>query len=128
MNLVLWILQVLLALHTVTGAVWKFSNSEQVVPALSAIPHGLWLALIGAEFLCGVALLLPAARKSLGRLAPIAAVCIATEMLLFCGVSLASPAPNSGELIYWVVVAGFCAFLAYGRFVLRPIADTGTSR
>ena len=43
-NVVLWILQVLLALHTAMGAVWKFSNSEQTVPSLQAIPHGAWLA------------------------------------------------------------------------------------
>lgn len=45
MNIGLWILQVLLALHTVMGSVWKFSNSEQTVPSLSAIPHGIWLAM-----------------------------------------------------------------------------------
>ena len=32
MNVLLWILQILLALHTVTGAVWKFFNSEHSVP------------------------------------------------------------------------------------------------
>jgi hypothetical protein len=31
MNILLWILQILLALHTIVGAVWKFLNSEQTV-------------------------------------------------------------------------------------------------
>src|SRR3954453_24196439 len=30
-------------------AVWKFSNSEQTVPALNAIPHGVWLARCGSR-------------------------------------------------------------------------------
>ena len=45
MNILLWILQILLALHTTMGAVWKFSNSEQTVHSLSAIPHGVWLTM-----------------------------------------------------------------------------------
>ena len=45
MNILLWVLQILLALHTAMGAVWKFSNSEQTVPSLKAIPHGAWLTL-----------------------------------------------------------------------------------
>jgi hypothetical protein len=42
MNILLWVLQILLALHTTMGAVWKFSHSEQTVPSLKAIPHGVW--------------------------------------------------------------------------------------
>ena len=37
MNPTLWVLQSLLALHTAIGALWKFSNSEQAVPSLSAL-------------------------------------------------------------------------------------------
>lgn len=118
MNIALWILQVLLALHTAMGAVWKFSNSEQSVPSLSAIPHAVWLGLIGVELLCSVGLVLPALGPSLAILAPIAAGCIALEMLLFSGVHLASRASEHGQMIYWLVVAAFCAFIAYGRLVL----------
>ena len=38
MNILLWILQILLALHTAVGAIWKFSNPAQNLPSLSAIP------------------------------------------------------------------------------------------
>ena len=27
---------------------------------------------------------------------------------------------NYGPMIYWLVVAAICAFIAYGRFVLKP--------
>jgi hypothetical protein len=124
MNVLFWILQVLLALHTISGALWKFSNSR---PSLSAIPHGVWLAMSVVELLCALALILPAFKKSLGKLPAIAATFIAAEMLLFTGLNLSSGQAKSGEIAYWLVVAGICAFLAYGRFVLRPLAPRTAS-
>jgi hypothetical protein len=121
MNILLWVLQVLLALHTVIGAVWKFSNPEQTVPSLKAIPHGVWVTMIGIELLCSLGLILPAFNKSLAILAAIAAVCIAAEMLLFCGLHIYSGDSNYSPMIYWLVVAAVCAFIAYGRLVLTPI-------
>jgi hypothetical protein len=111
----LWVLQVLLALHTVMGALWKFSNSEQRVPSLQSMPHGVWLSLSGLELLCGASLLLPAFYKRLGVLAPIAAIVIAAEMLLYCGLHLSSGMTNHAEMVYWLVVAAICAFIAWGR-------------
>jgi len=113
MNIFLWIIQILLALHTLAGAVWKFSNSE---PSLKAIPHGVWLAMSVIEILCSVSLVLPAFAKSLDILAPIAAICIAGEMLLDCGVNIFSGNINPGHLFYWLVVAFICALVAYGGF------------
>lgn len=121
MNILLWVLQILLALHTLMGAVWKFSHSaEQTMPSLKAIPPGAWLALSGFEILCGLCLILPAFYKPLAILVPIAALCIALEMLLFCGLHMSSGDQNYSSIIYWLVVAAICAFIAYGRFVLRP--------
>ncbi len=119
MNIFLWVLQVLLALHTIMGAVWKFSNSERSVPSLKAIPHGAWLAMSVIELLCGLGLVLPVI-KPLAILAPIAAACIAAEMLFMCGVHLRSGDAKHGPMMYWLVVAVISAFLAYGRFVLSP--------
>lgn len=120
MNIFLWILQILLALHTITGAIWKFSNSEQVA-SLKAIPHGAWLGLSVIELACALGLILPLFNKNLGILAPIAALIIAAEMLLFCVVQYFSGVTNYSQIIYWLVVALICAFIAYGRFVLRPL-------
>lgn len=121
MNIFLWVLQVLLALHTLMGAVWKISNSEQAVPSLSAIPHGVWLSLSGVELLCSVALVVPALSQSLGMGAPVAALVVAAEMMLFCAIHLSSGDTSKGQMIYWLIVAVFCAFIAYGRFVLKPL-------
>jgi hypothetical protein len=121
MNIFLWVLQVLLAVHTAIGAVWKFSNSaEQTMPSLGAIPNGAWLAMSVIELLCALGLVLPAFNKSLGLLAPIAAILIAAEMLLFCVLHISSGDSSYGPMIYWLVVAAICAFVAYGRLVLKP--------
>jgi len=117
MNIFLWVLQGFLALHTVIGAAWKFSNT---VPSLSAIPQGAWQSLSVFEIICALFLIIPAFKKRLGFLAPIGALGIAAEMLLFTGLNLASGDQNRGEIVYWLVVAAICAFIAYGRFRLRP--------
>ncbi len=121
MNIVLWTLQILLAAHTVIGAIWKYSNSEQSVPSLKAIPHGLWLGLGVVELACAAGLVLPLFLKARGSLAPAAAIVIAAEMLLFSAVHSMSGDGNRGQLIYWLVVAAVCAFIAYGRFALKPV-------
>jgi hypothetical protein len=117
MHIVLWVLQILLAVHTAMGAVWKFSHRP--VPSLKAIPHGAWLGLSVVELLCSVGLMLTASR-SLAILAPVAALVIAAEMLLFCGLHLRQRVGKNSELLYWLVVASVCAVIAYGRFVLIP--------
>jgi len=121
MNVALWVLQVLLALHTITGAMWKLTNSEQSVPSLSALPHAVWVALIGIEVACTIGLILPAIKRSLGMAVPAAAIALALEMLLFCGVHFTSSAEEHGEVLYWLVVAGFAGFIAYGRLALAPL-------
>jgi hypothetical protein len=121
MNVLLWILQILLAIHTFMGALWKLAYSERTVPTLQAIPHAAWLAISVVELICVVCLILPLFNKSLGVLAPVAATTIAAEMLLFSGLHLSSGATNHSPVVYWLVVAAVCAFIAYGRFVLRPL-------
>src|SRR5262245_55018791 len=126
MNILLWVLQILLALHTVMGAVWKFSHSaEQTMPSLKAIPHKVWLGMSVFELFCSLGLIIPAISEPLAILAPIAAICIALEMLLFCALHISSGDKNYGPMIYWLVVAAICAFIAYGRFVLAPFSTGG---
>jgi hypothetical protein len=121
MNILFWILQILLSLHTLVGAIWKFSNSEQAVPSLKVIPHGVWLAMGVFELLCSLSLILPALNKSWSSLVPIAAACIVAEMLLFTGLEVYSGDPKYGHIIYWMVVAAVCVFIAYGRLAQKLI-------
>ncbi|MNL50979.1 hypothetical protein D3C87_1740410 [compost metagenome] len=121
MNILLWVLQIFLALHTIAGAIWKFSNSSQAVPSLTAIPHGAWLAMSIFEMLCALCLILPVFSKRLGILIPIGAIGITAEMLVMSGLHISSGDTNYGPMIYWLVVAAICAFVAYGRIALKPI-------
>jgi hypothetical protein len=120
-NVFLSFLQVVLALHTALGAVWKSSNSEQSLPSLGAIPHQVWQSLIVPELLCAVALVVPLFDKRAAVLAPIAAALVGLEMLFFSGVDLASGSASIGPVIYWLVVAAVCAFIVTGRLVRKPI-------
>jgi hypothetical protein len=121
-NILLWILQILLALHTFIGAVWKYSNTERTVASLQAIPHGLWMALIVLEILCSFGLVLPAFfSKPVRRIVPVGAACIVAEMLLFSAVHVVSGAHEYDHLAYWLAVAAVGSFVAYGRWVLRPL-------
>ena len=92
-------------------------------PAGSRWPneHEAWLAMSVIELLCGLALILPAFKKNLGNLVPVAAAVIAAEMLLFCGLHIYSGAPNYGPMIYWLVVAAICGFITYGRLELKTL-------
>lgn len=123
MNIFLWILQILLALHTLMGAVWKFSHTaEQTMPSLKAIPQGAWLTLAVVELLCALCLILPAFYKPLALLVPGAAICIAVIMLSFCAIYFISGNTNLSSPVYWLVVAVLCALIAYGRIAVRPFA------
>lgn len=120
MNIVLWVLQALLALHTAIGAGWKLFNSEQAVPTLSAIPHGAWMVLIPLELLAAIGLVVPAVAPSLGWVAPLATLAIAAEMLAFSGIHLRSGAEENGPMRYWLGVAAACAAAALGRHFVAP--------
>lgn len=121
MNIFLWILQILLALHTVMGAIWKFTTPEPTVSPLQSIPHGVWQAMGIIEFLCALGLILPALMKRLALLAPIAALIIVVEMLGYIGLSFYSGDTNYSHSVYWLAVAAVSVFIAYGRLELKPL-------
>lgn len=73
------------------------------------------------EILYSFTLVIPAIYKPLAIFTAIAAVFIAVEMLIFCGLHLASAEGTLSPMIYWLVVAAICATIAYGRFVLKPL-------
>lgn len=121
MNIVLWGVQVLLALHTAMGAVWKFSKSPvETMPSLAVIPQSLWVTLSLVEIFVAICFVAPVLNKEWGIVVVIAAVAITVEMLAYCGLHFQSGAKDVGPAAYWVVVAALCSFVAYGRLVLRP--------
>lgn len=121
MKFILWILQVLLALHTAMGAFWKFTvSAEQTMPSLGSIPDPAWIVLGIAELICVLGLLAPVVKKSLGKWVAPSAGFIAAEMILFCIIHLSSGANDNSSLIYWLTVAALSAFLGIARIKISP--------
>lgn len=120
MNIVIWVLQGLLAMHTAVGANWKYSNGQNSVPSLSGIPHWLWLLLVPLEILCAIGLVIPAAFGGTGKLAIAAATLIALEMVMFMVFHFRSGNGASSQVLYWAGVAAVGLFIAYGRAYAWP--------
>ena len=121
MNITLWILQGLLAAHTLMGAVWKFTNGTEAVPTLSALPNVVWRGLGIVDILLAIGLVLPGLMPTLAVLAPVAALGVVAEMVLFSVVHLNAQGGERGQLVYWLVVAALCTFVAFGRLSLAPL-------
>jgi hypothetical protein len=127
MNVLLWVLQVALALLSFGGGAYKVFMFDELakVPAMGALSRGGWGALGVFEMLCAVLLVVPAAANWMPVLTPLAAAALALESLALAGLyarySLEVTAINP---LVWVVVMGLmAAFVAYGRYALRPPAS-----
>jgi hypothetical protein len=125
MNVLLWVLQVPLALLSLAGGAYKVFMFDELakVPAAGALSRGGWGALGVFEMLCAVLLVVPAAVKWMPVLTPLAAAVLALESLglalLYARYSLELTAANP---LVWVVVIGLtAAFVAYGRYALAPL-------
>jgi len=124
MNLLLWILQlVLAALFLIGGAAKVFFVDEMVGPqhlaSAAALPHAGWVALGLFEMLCALGLLLPAVLRGRQRVAQIAALCLAIEALLIAG--LHAVYAEAGSAVASVLLAAAAAFIAYGRRVRNAV-------
>ncbi|HEY5082299.1 MAG TPA: DoxX family protein [Bauldia sp.] len=126
MNVLLWILQIALALFCVAGGQYKVFHFDELakMPQTGAMSRGVWGAIGIFEMLCAILLIVPAATNWIPVLTPLAAAAVALEGLslafLFAQYSLALTATN--PLIYVVVMGLVAAFVAYGRFALKPLA------
>ena len=126
MNVLLWILQMVLALFTLAGGAYKVVSIDEWASArwYSAIPRGGWGAVGVFEVVCALLLVVPGAVKRLPFLTPLAAAALAIEGLAVSGLyarySLALTAAN--PLVWSLVLALLAAFVAYGRYTLRSSA------
>ena len=122
MNVLLWVLQIALALLSLAGGAYKVFMFDELakVPAVGALSRGGWGALGVFEMLCAVLLVVPAAANWMPALTPLAAATLALESLALAGLyarySVELTATNP---LIWVVVMGLmAAFVAYGRYAL----------
>ncbi len=111
MNVLLWVLQVALALLYLAGGSYKTFKFDALANQMRALPPGGWRALGVLEMLGAVLLIVPA-------VTPLAAGALALETLALAGLyarySLKLAATNP---MVWAVVMGLLsAFVAYGRY------------
>ena len=126
MNVVLWILQIVLALQAIAGGAFKIVRFEDIanMPATKAFPRAAWTAFGVIEVVCGLLLIVPAATKWMPILTPIGAAVLALESLFltlhFARFSRALSGAN--PFTYALVSTVVAAFVAYGRYALAPVA------
>ena len=123
MNVLLWIFQLALALLYLSGGAYKTFMFGELANQMGALSHGAWRALGVLEMLGGMLLVLPAAAKWMPIVTPLAAAVLALETLALAGVyaqySLKLAATN--PLVWSVVMGLLVAFVAYGRYALKPL-------
>ncbi len=119
MNILLWVLQILLAFWNMVGGIYMINNYEKLarVWALNAFPEPAWMALGVLQALFALGIVLPGAVRVLPKLTPISAACLAVISLL--GIALYVAYAGLG-ILWGVVPAILAAFVAYGRFALKP--------
>ena len=122
MNILLWVLQVILAFLSISGGafqIFKFADLRKGVAAMRGLPQGIWAFLGAFGCVAGLGLILPGALHLLSILTPISAAAMAAHSILICALYLyygdRSPLP------YSTIMAMMAAFIAYGRFVLLPL-------
>ncbi len=124
MNVLLWVLQIAVALLYLAGGGFKTVNPDDVAKQITALPRGGWRAVGVFEVLGAVLLIVPAAANWMPVLTPLAAAALAVETLALAAVyarfSLKLAATN--PLVYAVPMALMAAFVAYGRFSLSPLS------
>jgi hypothetical protein len=124
MNILLWVFQVALAFLYISGGYFKVFKFDELANQFTALSHGGWRALGVLEMLGAVLLIVPAATKWMPTTTTVAAAVLALESLalaaMFAQHSLKITAEN--PLVWNLVMGLLAAFVAYGRFALRPLA------
>jgi uncharacterized membrane protein YphA (DoxX/SURF4 family) len=122
MNILLWIVQILLALLFLFSGSMKFMMSVAEMNSQSPVTlPGIFIHFIGAcEILGGIGLILPSLLRIKPGLTPLAAAGLA---IITAGATVITlMGPMKGMVVLPLVSCLLCIFVAYGRWQLRPIA------
>ena len=123
MNIVLWVLQVSLALKFMSVAYTHGihpdpTKMQRGLQRLGAAARPLLTLIALGAFLGGICLILPAAAGILTWLTPLSAALLALMMLVAIGFHVACrETPN---VVVGIVLFVLAAFVAYGRWVIAP--------
>ena len=124
MNILLWILQVLLGVYFILIGVGHFIIPPNLPPMMAwmyELPP--WLHWISgtAEILGGLGLILPAVTRIQTQLVPLAAAGLTLVMIGAMVYHITRG--ETGNLAFNLVLAALLAFVAYGRWKLKPLTD-----
>jgi len=125
MNILLWILQAVLALLCLAGGAYKVFQTDQIYPnQLKALTHGGWRTLGVLELVCGILVIVPAAVGWKPVLTLVAVAVIALESLalsaFYARYSLRMVAAN--PLVWTLATALIAVVVSFGRYALSPLA------
>ena len=122
MNSLLWVLQIVTALLYAASGVMKVFMFDEIsgdVPSFGALPRQVWMALGILELVCTIGLIVPAVLRWHPNFTVVAAVVLAIESLVFVGVHVKYR--EFGSIVMVCILGLLMAFIAYGRFALKPI-------
>ena len=117
MNILLWTLQILLALWNIIGGVYTFTNYAQLKGGAlgNSLPQPAWMALALLQIIFALGLVVPGATGLMPNLTQFAAVYLALNALFGCAIfTQYSGFPG---LLWGVIPALLCGFVAYGRWM-----------
>jgi putative oxidoreductase len=127
-NIVLWILQVLLGIYFLMVGVMHFVIPPGLPASMSwmyDLAPGLHYFSGVAEILAGLGLILPGLFKRYTWLTPLAAAGLVLVMLGAAVFHITrGEYPN---IVQNIILAALAAFVAYGRWKLRPLEDRSPS-
>ena len=124
MNILLWILQILLALMFLFAGGMKLVLPIDVLqsmgPPNQVLFSGWFLKFIGlCEVLGGLGLILPGVFRRQQYLTPLAA--IGLTIIMIGAVVVTAIGPGFKFAISPLITGLLCAFIAYGRWKVRPL-------
>jgi hypothetical protein len=125
MNILLWVLQLVLALLCVAGGGYKVFAFQVVatIPSTGMLPRSGWAVVGVFEIVCGLLLVIPGATHWMPSLTPLAAAALALESLalavMYARYSRALAATN--PLVYVIPMAVLAMLVAWGRFTQWPL-------
>ncbi len=122
MNIVLWVLQIALALLCISGGafqMFKIEELQQTVAAMRELPRSLWAFLGAFGCVAGLGLIVAGPMKVPPAVTPIAAAAVAVESVFISLLYLRYR--DFDPLPYSVAMAIMGVIIAYGRLALRPL-------
>ena len=115
MNILLWVLQILLALYNIAGGIYMMNNYQRVASiwALKMLPQPIWMIIGILQVISSICLLLPTAKKW-PRLTSMAAIVLAVISLM--GDVLSLEYSRYPGILWGIIPAILSAYVAYKRW------------